>query len=233
MIKSKIKRLIKLLTGQVNHLAKTVNVKKKWYGNNYGGFYICPELLNQNSIVYSMGIGEDISFDMAVIEKHNCFVFGFDPTPKSINWVKRQQNLPSNFIFFEYGIADRSGLVDFYLPKNIEHVSGSFVKQENINEKQIIEVEMKSWEDIINSLGHTQIDVLKMDIEGAEYNVLDSILKSSVKINQILIEFHERFLNDGKSKTINAIQKLKDHGFEIFGISDTFEEISFINNNII
>ncbi len=230
---SKIKRILKLISGQYSHITRSVKVRRKWYGNNYGGFYICPDLLNKNSIVYSFGIGEDISFDKDIIENYNCQVFGFDPTPKSINWVKQNKSLPLKFSFFEYGIADRSGLLDFYLPINPEYVSGSFVKQDNVDEKQKVVVEMKSLDDIVVSLGNKRIDILKMDIEGAEYNVLDSILESSVKIKQILIEFHERFVNDGKSKTINAIQKLKDHGFEIFGISDTFQEISFINNNII
>lgn len=228
MIKSKIRRLLRLLTGQFNHLKKTVKVNKKWYGNDYGGFYVCPDLLNQNSIVYSLGIGEDISFDLTIIKKHDCLVFGFDPTPKSINWVKRNQSLPTKFLFYEYGIADRSGMVDFYLPKNAEHVSGSFIKQVNVNEKQKVAVEMKSWVDIVNTLGHKKIDVLKMDIEGAEYNILDSILESTIQVSQILIEFHARWIDDGKIKTINAIKKLKNHGYEIFGVSDTFEEISFI-----
>jgi len=233
MIKSKIKRLVLLLTGQFSHLAKTVNINKKWYGNKYGGFYLCPEFLNKNSIVYSLGIGEDISFDLEVINQHNCQIFGFDPTPKSINWIKNHQSLPSKFKFFEYGIADRSGMIDFYLPKNTKYVSGSFIKQNNVNEKHKIEVEMKSWEDIVNTLGHKKIDVLKMDIEGAEYNVLDNILISSVLINQILIEFHDRFFEDGKLRTINAVKKLKEHGYEIYGISDTFEEVSFIKSTIL
>lgn len=88
---------------------------------------------------------------------------------------------------------------------------------------------MKSLEDIVNSLGHKQIDVLKMDIEGAEYNIIDSVLESSVQINQILIEFHDRLFDDGKIKTMNAIKKLKDRGYEIFAVSDSFEEVSFIN----
>jgi FkbM family methyltransferase len=233
MIKSKIKRLLRVLSGQVNHIKKTANLHKKWYGNQYGGFYVYPKFLNQNSIIYSFGIGEDISFDISVIENHNCHVFGFDPTPKSIKWVKQHQSLPSKFIFFEYGIADKSGMIDFYLPKNIEHVSGSFIKQDNVDDKQKVLVEMKSWEDIVNTLGHSQIDVLKMDIEGAEYNILDSFLESSVPIIQILIEFHDRLFDDGKIKSINAIKKLKNHGYEIFGISDSFEEVSFIKKTIL
>lgn len=233
MLKLKVKKLLKIITCQVCHLTKTVDVNKQWYGNQYGGFYVCPDLLNQNSIVYSIGIGEDISFDISIIENHNCMVFGFDPTPKSIKWVREQKGLSSKFIFLDYGIADRSGIMDFYLPKNIEHVSGSYVKQDNVNDTLKVSVEMKSWDDIVRNLGHKRIDLLKMDIEGAEYDVLDNILQSSVPIHQILIEFHERFFNDGKNKTISAINKLKQHGYEIFGISDTFEEVSFINKTIL
>lgn len=229
MIKSKIKRILRLISGQVNHIKKTVNINKRWYGNQYGGFYVCPEFLNHHSNIYSFGIGEDITFDNATIANHKCQVFGFDPTPKSINWVKKQKNLPPEFNFFTYGIADRTGIIDFYLPKNSEHVSGSFVKQNNVNDKEKVSVEMKSLNDITKALGHHQIDVLKMDIEGAEYTVLDSILESPVTINQILIEFHDRLFDDGKNKTIEAIKKLKDHGYEIFGVDDSYEGVSFIN----
>ena len=122
--KSKLRRTIRLISGQYRHFKKSVNVNKKWFGNNYGGFYVCPDFMHKTSIIYSIGIGEDLSFDLAIIETFNCQVFGFDPTPKSINWVKMQQNLPSEFNFFDYGIAHKSGMIDFYLPKNIEHVSG-------------------------------------------------------------------------------------------------------------
>ena len=92
---------------------------------------------------------------------------------------------------------------------------------------------MKSLSDIISELGHNRIDVLKMDIEGAEYRVLDSILASGIPIDQIVVEFHDRFFEDGRLKTMDAVKKLRDHGYEIFGISDSFEEVSFINKKVL
>ena len=41
----------------------------------------------------------------------------------------------------------------------------------------------------------SRIDILKMDIEGAEYDVIDDIINSPVPIAQVLIEFHHRFPN--------------------------------------
>jgi FkbM family methyltransferase len=231
-IKNKIKKLILEITGRFSHLKKGIICKHIWYGNTYGGFYIYPELLDENTIVYSFGIGEDISFDNAIIEKHNCKVFGFDPTPKSINWIANQKTNP-NFQFYGFGLDSKSGFVDFYLPINDDHVSGSLLKQTNVSELKKVSVEMKSFKDIVEKLGHKNIDVLKMDIEGSEYEVLDSILDSKVSITQILIEFHERFFADGKDKTIDIIKKMRKNGYEIFAISDSFEEVSFIKKSVL
>lgn len=230
-LKAKIKRTFLTITGKVRHLKSTAKCKSRWYGNAYGGFNVCPEFLTEKSIVYSFGIGEDISFDMAIIAKHNCQVYGFDPTPKTINWINGQ-HLDSKFTFQAYGISDKSGFVDFFLPVNHEHVSGSLIAQKAVDTTRKVSVEMKSIEDILAELNHTHIDILKMDIEGAEYQVIEHILEAKISITQILIEFHDRLFDDGEMRTKQAIRKLNKHGFEIFAVSDSLEEISFINKKL-
>lgn len=209
------------------YLILQVNCNKLWLGNKYGGFYVCPDLLNDTSIVYSFGIGEDISFDNMIIERFGCSVHAFDPTPKSITWIK-EQKLPEAFIFNPYGLGTINGFTRFYLPQNPEHVSGSLIVNSNVSIANSIEVPMKTFVDIVREYGHTSIDVLKMDIEGAEYSLLESILNSNIKIDQILIEFHDRLFHDGKKKTKDAIRILNIHGYHIFAISDSLEEISFV-----
>lgn len=228
-LKMQVRKVLRFLSGEFKHLRKDVHVKKRWYGNIYGGFYVAYEKLGKNSIVYSFGIGEDISFDEEIIKRHHNRVFGFDPTPKSIHWIEsRRRSLPSEFSFFEYGIGEITGKKTFYLPKNKQHVSGSSVQQTNVDERDTIIVEMKSLKDIAAQLGHPKIDILKMDIEGGEYDVIESLLNSNIEIDQILVEFHERFFPDGKNKTTRIIEKLRTHGYKIFGVSDSFEEVSFI-----
>jgi len=226
--KSKIKKIYLTLTRRYAFLKKEIKCKSVWLGSWYGGFYINPKLVNEKSTVYSFGIGEDISFDIALINRYNCKVFGFDPTPKSINWV-RNQKLSDNFYFFEYGIGKESGLVDFFLPKNSSHISGSLVSQTNINLDSKIIIEVKTLADTMKELEHKHIDILKMDIEGAEYDVIDHILNTKVSITQLLVEFHDRFEKNGIEKTIDTVKKLKLNGFKIFAISDSFEEVSFVN----
>jgi hypothetical protein len=73
-------------------------------------------------LVYSFGIGEEISFDKNMINEYNAKVFGFDPTPKSIKRINEQE-LPENFIFTPIGIADHDGEEEWFLPENPNHVS--------------------------------------------------------------------------------------------------------------
>lgn len=61
-------------------------------------FTSTPNLLTNQSVIYSFGIGKDISFDMACSNHHQSSIYAFDPTPKSIKWIK-EQKLPANFHF--------------------------------------------------------------------------------------------------------------------------------------
>jgi FkbM family methyltransferase len=187
-----------------------------------------PDDLCEASIVYSFGIGEDISFDKAVIEKHKCPVFAFDPTPKSIDWIERQ-SLPPNFTFFGYGLDGRTGFVNFNLPKNKNYVSGSIIKHQSVDANDRVLVPMKCFSDITAELGHNQINISKIDIEGSEYEIMDTILSCPVRIDQILVEIHERFFSDGRLRTSRLLSTLKNHGYALFAVSDSLQELSFIN----
>ncbi len=228
-MKQLIKKVLWTLTGRWNHIKVEYQCEKKWYGNAYGGFYLIESLLSSESQVYSFGIGEDTSFDTELIQKHKCKVFGFDPTPKSIKWVESHET-PANFHFFEFGIGKTSREEKFFLPKNPNHVSGSAISQPNVSDQNFVSVELKTLADTMTELGHHKLDVLKMDIEGSEYEVLPSILEAEFEIDQILVEFHERFFPNGKEKTKAILGLMKSHGFEIFGISPSHEEISFVRS---
>lgn len=214
---------------KVNHLQKMQDCQSTWYGSSYGGFYVNTDLLNQDSIVYSFGIGKDISFDLSCIKKHGCKIFAFDPTPKSIQFIEVEQP-PKVFQFFDYGIcASQSGEKTFFLPENPKATSGSLETIEQVNCQNAIKVQMKQFNDIVKELNHEHIDVLKMDIEGSEYEVLEQIMDSQISIDQILVEFHDRMFDDEHSKSIEIVKKMKTKGYVIFAHSNTYEEVSFIH----
>lgn len=213
-----------------SHLEPAVKARCEWYGTSYGGFYIIPGLLGESSVIYSFGTGRDISFDLACIRRHGSVVHAFDPTPKSIEWIQSRK-LPEKFHFHPFGLsATGSGQAEFYLPSNPRGISGSMIKHKEVDAEKSVTVMMKTFDDITRELKHTHIDVLKMDIEGSEYEVIDSIIKSPVTIDQILVEFHDRNFDQDEPGSREAVRKLSKSGYLIYGRSLSYEEISLVHN---
>lgn len=215
---------------QFNYLQPTIQLPFVWFGGYYTGFFVHPTYLNKDSIIYCFGVGDDISFELEIISLFDCNIYSFDPTPYSIQWIS-SQNIPNQVQFFPFGISDKTVLTNFYLPKEHGFISGSEELQSNVDGAKSIQVPMKKLVDIMSDLHHQQIDLLKLDIEGSEYRVLDEILESQIPIHQIVVEFHDRFFDDGSKKTEETIRNLNEHGFEIFAVSHSLEEVSFINRN--
>jgi FkbM family methyltransferase len=203
-----------------------LGIKNVLYGNVGAQFSIATEELRPKSIVYSFGVGEDISFDLELIKKHGVNVFAFDPTPRVADFLRRQV-LPERFHYYAYGIGAEDGRCHFYPPANPSHVSHSLVFC-SPEAGECLEVDIRRLSTIAKELGHTRIDLLKMDIEGAEYDVIPDIIRSNVDVRQLVLEFHHRLPGQGRAKTRRAISMLNRHGYKIFNISGNYEEFSFI-----
>ena len=80
-------------------------------------------------------------------------------------------------------------------------------------------------------LGHQEIEILKMDIEGAEYEVVDDLVKTpTIRVRQVLVEFHHFSLNVPVEAISTAIRRLEQAGFRLFNISGKGFEFSFIRS---
>lgn len=199
------------------------------HGNIYGGRSVYPKKLNKDSIVYSFGIGEDVSFDLSLISEYGMKIFAFDPTPASIDWVKHQ-NLPNEFIVHQYGLANHDGMVKFRKPLIENHISHSMIIDDKL-ENELIEFPVRRLNSITKELGHDHIDILKMDIEGAEYGVIDDIISSNLLPAQILVEFHHMFDDITAYKTIDAVRNLEGAGYVLFDIAASGYDFCFIHRS--
>jgi FkbM family methyltransferase len=214
-----------------SHLRPTISLQKTWHGTTYGGFYVHDRLLTPDSVIYSFGVGEEISFDLSLIDRHQCQVWAFDPTPRSADWVAKQVT-PPKFNFANVGIGISDMTKPFYLPKNPSHVSGSFLQQENVSSCSTISVDMQSITSILKRLGHKFIDLLKLDIEGSEYEVIPNLLEKHVYPAQIVLEFHDRFFPDTPARSKHTVGILRCYGYQLFAISPSLQEASFIRSNM-
>ena len=69
--------------------------------------------LNENSVVYSLGIGTNIEFDQAIHNKFKSPVYMVDPTPKSLHFLANQK-LPDDFKHLPAAVYNYDGEITFY-----------------------------------------------------------------------------------------------------------------------
>ena len=181
--------------------------------------------LDADSVVVDVGIGEDASFPESVIRKYGCLVYGFDPTPRAIEYVRRLNN--ERLKLFESGLGPQAGPARFFLPINRAHVSGSVTKEAHLG-TTAIDVEMVTLAQVFELLRCDRIDLLKLDIEGGEYDVLPDVLAAHAGMSQILVEFHHNYRTLTIDHTVRAVELLRRHGYRIFHVSPRALEFSFI-----
>ncbi|MBU3665340.1 MAG: FkbM family methyltransferase [Chthoniobacterales bacterium] len=221
-----LKTIAKAILGRDLIYRRDIDCAVLLLGSDYEGWRVAEGILDKNSVVYSFGIGTDASFDLALIARYGLAVHAFDPTPQSIAWVKHSR-LPEAFILHEYGLAARDGGVAFRPPENPTHVSHRLMTEEEY-EPRDVRLPVKKLTTIMRELGHERIDLLKMDIEGAEYDVIEDLAKSSIRPKQILVEFHHRFPGISVATTRKSINTLRSMGYALFSVSRSNRELSFI-----
>jgi FkbM family methyltransferase len=183
-------------------------------GTQYGGWVIPSGLFNSDSICYCVGCGEDISFDLGLIDQFGCNVFGFDPTPRAIKHVRDNAGQNRKYHFFEVGLWDKEDVLKFYAPRNPKHVSHSLLNLQKTEE--YIEVKVKRLKQIMEYNNHRKLDLIKLDIEGAEYKVIDSIIEDNIDIDVICVEYDECFnaIDKNYQKRIKiSVSKLLASGY--------------------
>ena len=219
------RRTVEVLRGRDLWQSAQLPRKTISLGNDRASWRVCPDGLGPSSIVYSLGVGEEISFDLELIRRFRVCVHAFDPTPRSIEWLAKQ-SLPANFVFHPCGVADFDGHANFLPPVNPAHVSHTLLDRQT--PWPALEVPVRRLSSTMQDLSHDRVDLLKMDIEGAEYAVLNDMLASRIPVNQLLVEFHHRWPEIGVEKTRQAIRDLNSAGYLIFDVSPCGEEYAFL-----
>jgi FkbM family methyltransferase len=203
-------------------------------GTSYGGWHIPDGILGPESICYSAGLGEDISFDVELVNRYGCRVHFFDPTPRAQNHfdglieaVRHHKKYPVNhnrrqhyrirssqvdkLLFHPFGLYNKDERMKFYAPKDPAHVSHSILNVQNTT--IYFEGQCMKLRSIMKLFGHEHIDLLKIDIEGAETDVLENMVSEGVKPKIICVEFDEARLTENCERTEQVIMKLRRYGY--------------------
>ncbi|BEP12756.1 hypothetical protein acdb102_10670 [Acidothermaceae bacterium B102] len=188
-------------------------------GSAYGGWWVPESLLRKDVVAYCAGAGEDITFDLALLE-HGLRVTTFDPTPRAIAYVSAVAPSSPAYRFEPVGWWDSTTELRFYAPQNAAHVSHSAVNLQGTQDFFTAPVE--TVHAIAQRLGDEQVHLIKMDVEGAEYRVIKSLLESGPLPDVLCVEFDQPA---PVGRTVAASRSLAGVGYELVrleGFNATF-----------
>lgn len=201
------------------------------FGSKYGRWAIDTRGLKKTTVIASFGLGEDVSFEDAVAARFGCRVVGFDPTPRSIQYLKSRKSA-ATITHLPFALACTDGFIKFYAPPDdaADQVSASSVASYGTCARTSFEVPCRTLPSALAEAGVSSIDVLKLDVEGAEYAVLDSAAERGwlAGVQQILVEFHHFLPGLHADQTREAISLLRNLGFVIAWVGRTNHEYLFL-----
>lgn len=183
------RRMIRVVKRLADWRWTRYGIPASWVGDRCGGAWVDLSRLNAGSIVYSFGLGWEISFDRDIIKRTGCSVFGFDPDPRSIEWLDRDATyVPDRMSYWPFGISTRPETLKLGIPD--PEASTTSVLQGDCS--AFFNGEFLPLDAIMAKFGHKYVDYLKCDIEGAEFELIQHWLSVGYRppVGQMWIEFH-------------------------------------------
>jgi FkbM family methyltransferase len=147
-------------------------------------------------------------------------VWCFDPTPGGIRTAEATMRQCSGVRFEPWGVGDRDEIVTFYGPRH--GAPGSLSAANLGGGAAVVEAQMLRLSEIARRIGAPRIDLLKIDIEGSEYGVIDEVAAGSVTVDQFLVEFDQPM---PPWRTERAVERLLGAGYwlaDVWGLNAFF-----------
>jgi FkbM family methyltransferase len=197
-------------------------------GSAYGGWIVPTAVVRSSWTCYCGGVGEDITFDLGLIERFGCTVFAFDPTPRAVAHVDAVASGEPRFRFLPVGLWSEDTTLRFFAPRNPAHVSHSVVNLQRT--KASFDAPCRSLPSLMQELGHDRIDLLKLDIEGAEHEVVRSMLERGIRPTVLCLEIDQPVKPLAFWRTV---RRIRGAGYELVAVDSwnlTFVRMAFLQD---
>jgi len=143
-------------------------------------------------------------------------IIAIEPSP--INFKQLQKNIENekakNVELYQMAGGDENGTLKFLLDPH-SNLSRIITKEES--EKisgNIIDVPVKKLDFFLDELSIKSLDLIRMDVEGFEFNILEGMKNSIKKFRPMIqMEVHTRIL--GNDKTQKLLKWLEDENYEV------------------
>jgi len=186
---------------------KNEQEKQRWL--NDGGLTMQHAFSNisADSIVFDVGLHKG-GWSQNIVQRYDPFIYGFEPVKEFFEQAVESLKRYPKVRVFNYGLggSNRQSLI------SVNSVSSTLVGHHPNGRIELVRV--KSIKDVMNDLDIDTVDLIAIDIEGAEYELIDSMVSMGMmeRFKSILLALHEHVEigdighYDQRSAVRNALQ---------------------------
>jgi FkbM family methyltransferase len=157
--------------------------------------------LNNNSVVFDLG-GYEGQWASDIYSRYRCKIYIFEPVPQFAKEIKQRFLKNPDIHVQDFGLSDKDGKIKLSMEAN----ATSAYKESDDS----VEVELRKANHFIKEKNIESIDLIKINIEGGEYDLLDHLLSEGLvrNIQNLQIQFHD-FVPDAETRMNHIQDQLK------------------------
>ena len=157
-------------------------------------------------------------------------VVAFEPEPNFFKLLSRNisRNNMKNVACFELAIAEKNGLTNLYL-SNENKGHNSIIRSEEL--KASVQVKTTTLDNFLDFQKITKVDIIKMDIEGAEIMALEGMRNTLIKHMPLLfLEFSPHSIIKINRNPVDFLSTIQEIGYSIFEINKTHQCLNSVTD---
>lgn len=177
-----------------------------------------------DAVVVDAGCSYEADFSVYMIREHGVRAFGVDPTRKHGPALQElERRFAGRFNHVPCAIVAVGGSLTFHESK--ENESGSiFSDHVNMLHDGTVsyDVEALTLKSLLARIGVDAVEILKLDLEGAEYDLLGAVEREQLRpFKQIFVEFHHHAVDRYEiADTRRLVSRILSFGFSAFSLDD-------------
>ena len=188
---------------------------------NYSEFFVTKiydalDLSNCNTV---LDIGANIGLWTKFIQSKGARkVYAFEPNIVALKELHRNFDSDKSVNIVDKAVSDINGKLELFVDmenSTISSLYGDATKNYTRNGSYLVNT--VTLESFFFENNIDEVDLVKIDIEGGEFDIIDNLTEYAVSvIKSFLIELHGFYFTDGDEKIEKLIEKLQNEGYMIY-----------------
>lgn len=160
------------------------------------------EGLDENAVVFDLG-GYEGQWASDIYSKYNSHIFIFEPNEAFFRQVEKRFEKNIKIQVFNIGLSNKSYKTKLYLSDD-----GSSMFRDD--KEEFVIITLRKAIDFFTENSIVNIDLMKINIEGGEYELLEHLIDSSFikNIKNIKVQFHDFIIDNAEKRMLDIHSKL-------------------------